>query len=94
MSDALEIQSAKFHAFEWLRAEAIKGNKHAEILIVEHARLPHSPSTSKCVPVEEVELAWKEGHNAGSCSAMSFGLGGAFDYPFSRAFRVAGGDLT
>lgn len=29
----LHTQSEYFHAFEWLRAEAIKGNRHAMILI-------------------------------------------------------------
>lgn len=30
---SLESQSAHFHAFEWLRVEALKGNKHAMALI-------------------------------------------------------------
>lgn len=30
---SLESQSAHFHAFEWLRAEALKGNKHAMAII-------------------------------------------------------------
>lgn len=31
----LAMQSELFHAFEWLRAEAIKGNRHAENIIKE-----------------------------------------------------------
>ena len=33
--DRLDAASRKFHAFEWLRQEAIKGNAHAEQLMRE-----------------------------------------------------------
>ena len=90
MSNALAIQSAKFHAFEWLRSEAIKGNKHAEILVVEHARLPCSPSTSRCVPEEEVGKSFEEGFKYGQSRDA-----GRIDecWERSRAKQVAGGKL-
>jgi hypothetical protein len=31
--------SDRFHAFEWLRAEALNGNTHAEVLLLEISRL-------------------------------------------------------
>lgn len=35
----LERQSELFHAFEWLRAEALKGNQHAAVALLEWERL-------------------------------------------------------
>lgn len=34
---SLNVQSERFHAFEWLRSEALKGNRHAEVMMMEIA---------------------------------------------------------
>ena len=38
-SKLLAIQSEWFHAFEWVRGEAMKGNPHAAVILDELVRL-------------------------------------------------------
>lgn len=38
-AEKLAIKSNKFHGFEWLRREALKGNRHANVMMEEIIRL-------------------------------------------------------
>lgn len=44
---SLNVQSERFHAFEWLRSEALKGNRHAEVMMMEIIRLNEVERQSK-----------------------------------------------
>lgn len=47
--DELKSQSEKFHMFEWLRSEALRGNKHAEVAVLELIKLNEPPQPKPIV---------------------------------------------